>query len=102
MFLSDTDYIATIIYFVFITFVIFTISILPVMSKIFERHVHLALHEYLNQLGLLFKYQSGFRLFYSCETAMIELVDRLLMNMDNGLLTGLSLIDFRKAFDLDL
>ena len=31
---------------------------------------------------------------------MIELVDRLLMNMDNGLLTGLSLIDFRKAFDL--
>ena len=70
------------------------------MSKIFERHVHLALHEYLNQLGLLFKYQSGFRLFYSCETAMIELVDRLLMNMDNGLLTGLSLMDFRKAFDL--
>ena len=64
------------------------------MSKIFERHVHLVLHEYLNQLGLLFKYQSGFRLFYSC------VVDRLLMNMDNGLLTGLSLIDFRKAFDL--
>ena len=31
---------------------------------------------------------------------MIELVDRLLMNMDNGLLTGLSLIDFRKAFYL--
>ena len=31
---------------------------------------------------------------------MIELVDRLLMNMDNGLLTELSLIDFRKAFDL--
>ena len=47
------------------------------MPKIFERHVHLALHEYLNQLGLLFKYQSGFRLFYSCETAIIELVDRL-------------------------
>ena len=70
------------------------------MSKIFKRSVHLALHEYLNQLGLLFKYQSGFRPFYSCETAMIELVDRLLMNMDNVLLTGLSLIDFRKAFDL--
>ena len=45
------------------------------MSKIFERHFHLALHEYLNQLGLLFKYQQGFRLFYSCETAMIELVE---------------------------
>ena len=70
------------------------------MSKIFKRNVHLALHEYLNQLDLLFKYRQGFRLFHSYETAMIELVDRLLMNMDNGLLTGLSLIDFRKAFDL--
>ena len=70
------------------------------MSKTFERNVHLALHEYLNQLGLLFKYQSGFRLLYSYETAMIELVDRLLMNMDNGLSTGLSLIDFRKPFYL--
>ena len=70
------------------------------MSKIFERHVHLAFYEYLNQHGLLFKYQSGFRPFYSCETAMIELVDRLLMNMDDGLLTRLSLKDFRKAFDL--
>ena len=72
------------------------ISILPVMSKIFERHVHLALYEYLNQYVLLFKYQTGFRPFYSCKTAIIELVEGLLMNMDNGLLTGLSLIDFRK------
>ena len=70
------------------------------MSKIFARHVHLALYEYLNQHGLLFKYQLGLRPFYSCETAMIELVDRLLMNKDNGLLIGLSLNGFRKAFDL--
>ena len=70
------------------------------MSKKFERHVHLALYEYLKQHGLLFKYQSGFRPFYSCETAVIELVDSLLMNMDDGLLTGLSLTDFCKAFDV--
>ena len=75
------------------------ISILPVMSKIFERHVHVALYEYLNQYVLLFKYQTCFRPFYSCETAVIDLVEGLLMNLDNGLLTGLSLIDFRKAFD---
>ena len=31
------------------------ISILSVMSKIFERHVHLALYDYLYQNGLLFK-----------------------------------------------
>ena len=34
------------------------------------------------------------------ETAMIELVDSLLTNMDNGLINGLTLIDYRKAFDL--
>ena len=31
---------------------------------------------------------------------MIDLVDNLLGNMDNGLVAGLSIIDFRKAFDL--
>ena len=31
---------------------------------------------------------------------MIDLVDNLLGNMGNGLVAGLSLIDFRKAFDL--
>ena len=53
------------------------ISILPVMSRIFERHVHLVLCEYLNGHGVLFKYQSCFRPPYSCETAMTELVDSL-------------------------
>ena len=76
------------------------ISILPVLSKLLERHVHLALYKYLNQHDVLFKHQSGFRPFHSCETAMIDLVDNLLGNMDNGLVSGLSLIDFRKAFDL--
>ena len=76
------------------------ISILPVLSKLLECHVHLALYKYLNQHDLLFKHQSGFRPLHSCETAMIDLVDNLLGNMDNGLVSGLSLIDFRKAFDL--
>ena len=31
---------------------------------------------------------------------MIDLVDNLLGNMDNGLVSSLSLIDFRKAFYL--
>lgn len=51
-------------------------------------------------LVLVFKHQSEFRPFHSCETAMIELVDNLLTNMDNGLVKELSLIDHRRAFDL--
>ena len=70
------------------------------LSKILERHVHIALYDFLNRHGLLFIHQSGFRPFHSCDTALIELRDTLLLNLDKGLISGLSLIDFRKAFDL--
>ena len=76
------------------------ISILPVMSKLLERHVHLALYDHLSKHDLVFRHQSGFRPFHSCETALIEVVDNLLHNMDNGLLNGLCLIDYRKGFDM--
>ena len=37
---------------------------------------------------------------YSTETALIRLVDQLLLNLDNDKATGLVLIDYKKAFDL--
>ena len=37
------------------------ISILPIISKIFERSVFNQLYKYLNENSLLSKYQSGFR-----------------------------------------
>ena len=76
------------------------ISILPIISKILEKHVHVSLYTYLGQYNLINVNQSGFRLFHSCETALIKLVDDLLTNMDNGLISGLTLIDYRKAFDM--
>ena len=59
------------------------IAVLPVLSKILERHVTKSLTNYLNENNLIFKYQSAFRENHSTETALIKLTDELLFNMDN-------------------
>ena len=63
------------------------IVVLPVVSKILERHVTKSLTNYLNEN-------------HSTETALIKLTDELLFNMDNDKVTGMISIDFKKAFDL--
>ena len=75
------------------------ISVLPVLSKIIERHVHDHLSEYLNVHDLIYKNQSGFRKQYSTETALAYIVDTLLFNLDKNHINGMVLIDYKKAFD---
>ena len=76
------------------------ISILPVLSKVLEKHVSDSLTSYLNENNLLHQTQSGFRSQHSCETALTHMVDSWLNAIDNGLLIGVVLADFKKAFDL--
>ena len=76
------------------------ISVLPVLSKILEKHVASSLSKFLRDNSLLYELQSAFRPGHSTETALIRLTDQILMNMDNDNVTGLVLIDFRKAFDV--
>ena len=77
------------------------ISVLPVLSKIIERHVHDHLSEYLNVHDLIYKNQSGFRKQYSTETALAYIVDTLLFNLDKNHINGMViLIDYKKAFDM--
>ena len=47
------------------------ISILPVLSKVIEKHVHDCLYGYLHEYNLLHKTQSGFLTQHSCETALV-------------------------------
>ena len=44
------------------------VSILPVVSKIFERIVHEQLYEYLDSKNLVYEFQSGFRPTFSTNT----------------------------------
>ncbi|MES9905404.1 MAG: reverse transcriptase family protein [Sedimenticola sp.] len=76
------------------------ISILPTLSKVFEKHVHNSLMLYLSNFNLLCKTQSGFRQGHSCETALVGMIDRFLTALDNGSLIGMVMVDFKKAFDL--
>ena len=75
------------------------VSVLPIVSKIIERHVFNSFYEYLSENGLITKCQSGFRPKHSCETALNELIDRWLKHIDEGKLTGVLFIDLSKAFD---
>ena len=76
------------------------ISVLPVLSKIIEKHVHDSLMDFLINHNLLHKMQSGFRPSYSCETALIGLISKWLDAINDGFMVGVVMIDFKKAFDL--
>ena len=76
------------------------ISILPVLSKVLEKHVHESLSDFLHEYNLLHKTQSGFRTQHSCETALVNMIDSWLNALDNGKMVGVVLVDFKKAFDL--
>ena len=76
------------------------ISLLSVLSKPLERHVHKCLTHYLETRNLLHPFQSGFRNKHSCHTALSRLTDIWLANMNNSLINGTIFLDFKKAFDL--
>jgi hypothetical protein len=76
------------------------ISLLSVLSKPLERHVHKHLLAYLENRKLLHPFQSGFRPQHSCHTALTRLVDTWLEGMNKSQLTGVVYLDFKKAFDL--
>ncbi len=76
------------------------ISILCVLSKLLEKHVHNHLYSYLMKYNLIHLAQSGFRKFHSCETTFAKIVSQWSTNMNKGDLTGLILLDLCKAFDM--
>ena len=76
------------------------ISILSVISKLLEKHITKHLFAYLNKYDILHKSQSGFRKHHSCNTALINLVDKWLSNIDKGEVVGAIFYDLKKAFDI--
>ena len=76
------------------------ISILPTISKLFEKHINKYLMGFLNKYSLLHENQSGFRPKHSCQTELIKLVDQWMTCIDKGDIVGTLFLDFRKAFDL--
>ena len=76
------------------------ISVLPVVSKLLEKHVHDSLMDYLSSNSLLHSTQSGFRPNHSCETSLLQMINTWLDAINSSQMIGMVMIDFRKAFDL--
>ena len=76
------------------------ISILSVISKLVEKHETKHLFGFLNKYDLLHKSQSGFRKHHSCNTSLLNLLDKWLKSIDKGELVGAIFFDLRKAFDV--
>ena len=75
------------------------ISLLPVMSKIFEKVVFIQLYDYLIENKLLYDSQYGFRKLHSTELAALEFTDKINLNLDEGKLPLAIYLDLSKAFD---
>ena len=74
-------------------------SLLPSTSKIIERVIHDQANVFLLDEDILYNYQSGFRGNHSTNLCLSFLRDNVLERFDEGLLTGMILIDLQKAFD---
>ncbi len=75
------------------------ISILPIVSKVFEREVFRQIYSFVSDNSLLSKFQSGFRPKHSTLSSLIQMCDDLLENMDNGKINCVVFLNVRKAFD---
>ena len=75
------------------------ISVLPFLSRVFEKLIYNQLCDYLDKNRLLFSKQSGFRSLHSVVTCLLNCTNDWYINMDKGQYTAMVFIDLKKAFD---
>ena len=77
------------------------ISILPTLSKVFEKVIFNQVHEHFHVNNLHFSNQYGFRKKHSTELAVLEVIDRITNQLDQGIPNSHKYIyiDLSKAFD---
>ena len=71
------------------------ISLLPLISKIFEKVVHDQTQAFLDENKILYKFQSGLRRNFFTNSCSNKIAN----GFESGLHTGMILIDLQKAFD---
>ena len=75
------------------------ISLLPTISKVFEKVIFKQLFNYFTTNKLFFSSQYGFRSDHSTEFAVLEIIDRLISHMDYKETPFNIYLDLSKAFD---
>ena len=75
------------------------ISILPVISKLFERSATKQLVGYLEDHNELYAGQHAYRRGHSTTTCLIEITEAIHAELDRGGVMGIASMDLSKAFD---
>lgn len=76
------------------------ISLLSAFSKIFEKHMHFRVYNFLQHNNCLYDMQYGFRKSRSCEHALLVAQNEIMTALNKKQIALLLLIDFSKAFDM--
>lgn len=75
------------------------ISVLPVMSKIFETVINVRVDGFVQKYSIMSDVQYGFRKKRSCEEALLSIKHEIINNIEQRLYTIGLFLDLRKAFD---
>ena len=75
------------------------ISVLPFVSRVFEKLIYNQLYDYLDRNKLLFSKQSRFRSLHSVVTCLLKCTNDWYLDMDKGQYTSMIFVDLKKAFD---
>ena len=76
------------------------VSLLPIFSKILERVVFNQMVRYLDSNNLIQPNHHGSRQGHSTATALIQMYDRWVEEVDDGNMVGVMMIDLSAAFDM--
>ena len=75
------------------------VSVLPSISKIFEKIMYNRLIDFVEHSNLLYDFQFGFRKGRSTSMAITQIIDKITQALDNGEIALGVFLDFSKAFD---
>ena len=76
------------------------VALLPIFSKILEKVVFLQLVKYLDSNGLLHPNHHGSRIGHNTATALLQMYDQWLEEVEEGKMVGVMMIDLSAAFDM--
>lgn len=75
------------------------ISLLPTLSKVFEKLLYQQLSTHCSHHGLIIDKQSGFRSEHSCKSSLVCAMEYIHMSLDAGLNVAVVSLDLEKALD---
>ena len=75
------------------------VSLLPTISKVLEKIVHIRVTKFLSKYKILYEGQYGFREKRSTSDAILDLTGNVVENINRGFFTLCLFLDMSKAFD---